>query len=52
MTEITRLQKIANNFIETYLRDNPVMTFSLATELESHIEDIEELNDKNLEQGY
>jgi hypothetical protein len=46
MTEITRLEKIANNFIETYLRDNPVMTFSLATELESFTEDIEELNDE------
>ena len=46
MTEITRLQKIANNFIETYLRDNPVMIFSLDTELESYAKDIEELNDE------
>jgi hypothetical protein len=46
MSEITRLEKIANNFIETYLRDNPVMIFSLDTELESYTEDIEELNDE------
>ena len=46
MTERTRLEKIANNFIETYLRDNPIMIFSLDTELESYAKDIEELNDE------
>jgi hypothetical protein len=43
MSESTRLEKIADDFIETYLRDHPVMIYSLDTELEEYIENIQEL---------
>jgi hypothetical protein len=43
MPEETRLEKIADDFIETYLRDHPVMIYTLDTELKEYIQNIEEL---------
>ena len=43
MSESTRLEKIADDFIETYLRGHPVMIYSLNTELEEYVENIKEL---------
>lgn len=46
MIEITRLQKIANNFVETELRNYHLIVYHLGIELQDYIKNIEELNDK------
>jgi hypothetical protein len=46
MTEITRLEKIANNFIETELKNYHLIVYHLGIELQDYIKNIEELNDK------
>jgi hypothetical protein len=33
----TRLEKIADDFIENYLRNNPVMVYSLDNQLEDYV---------------
>jgi hypothetical protein len=38
MTEETRLEKISDDFIENYLRDNPVMIYSLDKQLEDYVQ--------------
>jgi hypothetical protein len=41
MAEITRLEKIADKYIEDYLKDHPINDFSLETDLEEYTENIE-----------
>jgi hypothetical protein len=42
----TRLEKIADDFLEEYLRNNPVMIYSLENQLEDYVLNIEGINDK------
>jgi hypothetical protein len=46
MSEITTLEKIANNFIETELKNYHLIVYHLGIELQDYIKNIEELNDK------
>jgi hypothetical protein len=46
MTEETRLEKIADDFIENYLRDNPVMIYSLDKQLEDYVQHTGGIEDK------
>ncbi len=42
----TGLEKLADDFIENYLRYNPVMIYSLDMQLEEYVQNIEEIEDK------
>ena len=45
MAEKTRLEEIADDFIENYLRNNPVMIYSLDMVLEDYVQNIEGIDD-------
>ena len=46
MAKETRLEKIAEDFIENYLRNNPIMIYSLDKQLEDYVEHAEGIEDK------
>ena len=52
MTEVTRLEKIADDYIEDYLRDHPINDFSLESDLEEYTENILGLNKDETLQEY
>lgn len=43
MNTISRLEKIADSFIDDYLGDHPIMFYLLKDELDEYLESIEEL---------
>jgi hypothetical protein len=48
---ITRLEKIADSFIDDYLKDHPIMFYSIDVELKEYLVNIEELNDTDSVNG-
>ena len=52
MTEVTRLEKIADDYIEEYLRDHPINDFSLETDIEEYMENFPDLNKDETLQEY
>jgi hypothetical protein len=37
---MTKLEKIADSFVESYVRDHPIMFYSLDSELQEFLEEI------------
>jgi hypothetical protein len=52
MTEVTRLEKIADGYIEDYLRDHPINDFSLETDIGEYTENIPGLNKDEILEEY
>jgi hypothetical protein len=48
MDKVTRLEKIADSFIDTWLIDHPIMVYSLDIELNEYLENVHEIKDTNL----
>jgi hypothetical protein len=46
VTEITKLEELADRFIDSYLKDHPIMIYILDGELEEFLEDVEELKNQ------
>jgi hypothetical protein len=45
MTGVSRLEKIADEYIEDYLKDHPINDFSLESDLEEYTENIQGKNE-------
>jgi hypothetical protein len=46
-TVTTRFEKIADNFIETVLRDRPIMIYDIVSEVEEYIATIDDFKENN-----
>jgi hypothetical protein len=52
MTEVTRLEKIADDYIKDYLLDHPINDFSLESDLEEYTENVPSFDKNEILQEY